>query len=71
MDVGDVSSDDVGSHFVFSEFAFDPLQWPRAVMDEDFAELSEHFKAEKSIVRVLGSDPDLKLAVLASWQVCK
>ena len=56
---------------MFSEFAFDPLQWPRAVMDEDFAELSDRFKAEKSVVRVLGSDPDLKLAVLASWQVCK
>ncbi|XP_024394370.1 formyltetrahydrofolate deformylase 1, mitochondrial isoform X2 [Physcomitrium patens] len=51
-----------------SEFAFNPLQWPRAVMDEDFAELAHHFKAEKSVVRVLGSDPDLKLAVLASWQ---
>ncbi|XP_024394459.1 formyltetrahydrofolate deformylase 2, mitochondrial isoform X3 [Physcomitrium patens] len=31
-------------------------------------ELAHHFKAEKSVVRVLGSDPDLKLAVLASWQ---
>lgn len=51
-----------------SEFAFDPLQWPRAVMDEDFAQLSHHFQAEKSVVRVMGSDPDLKLAVLVSWQ---
>lgn len=54
---------------VVSEFAFDPSQWPRAVMDEDFAELSSFFKADKSIVRVLGSDPNMKMAVLASWQV--
>lgn len=57
-----------GLTLVFSEFTFDPLQWPRSLMDKDFDELSHHFKAEKSIVRVMGSDPDLKLAVLASWQ---
>lgn len=53
-----------GLTLVFSEFTFDPLQWPRSLMDKDFDELSHHFKAEKSIVRVMGSDPDLKLAVL-------
>jgi hypothetical protein len=38
-------------------------------MDEDFEELKNFFNADKSIVRVPGSDQHLKMAVLASWQV--
>ncbi|KAG6547838.1 hypothetical protein Mapa_010655 [Marchantia paleacea] len=51
-----------------SEFSFDPLQWPRDVMEEDFAEIAHLFKAQKSLVRVPECDEDMKMAVLASWQ---
>ncbi|BBN11188.1 formyltetrahydrofolate deformylase [Marchantia polymorpha subsp. ruderalis] len=51
-----------------SEFSFDPLQWPRDVMEEDFAEIAHIFKAQKSLVRVPECDENLKMAVLASWQ---
>ncbi|KAL3699153.1 hypothetical protein R1sor_017175 [Riccia sorocarpa] len=51
-----------------SEFSFDPLQWPRIVMEGDFKEVAQRFKADMSVVRVPGVDPDLKMAVLASWQ---
>lgn len=45
------------------------MQWPRAVMDDDFSQLSRLFNADKSIVKIPSKDPDLKMAVLASWQV--
>ncbi|CAK9877810.1 unnamed protein product [Sphagnum jensenii] len=51
-----------------SEFAFDPVQWPRAVMDDDFSQISRLFNADRSIVKIPSKDPDLKMAVLASWQ---
>ncbi|KAL3699095.1 hypothetical protein R1sor_017117 [Riccia sorocarpa] len=51
-----------------SEFSFDPLQWARDVMEEDFKEIAHRFKADMSVVRVPEVDPDLKMAVLASWQ---
>ncbi|KAJ7269447.1 hypothetical protein O6H91_Y397800 [Diphasiastrum complanatum] len=51
-----------------SEFAFDPLQWPRAAMEEDAVNLAKLFNAQKSVIRVPGFDPNLKIAVLASAQ---
>lgn len=51
-----------------SEFVFDPASWPRDIMDKDFMEISNLFKAEKSIVRVPDLDPKYKIAVLASKQ---
>lgn len=38
-------------------------------MEEDFAEIAHIFKAQKSLVRVPECDENLKMAVLASWQV--
>lgn len=38
-------------------------------MDEDFLKVAKHFNAEKSLVHVPGTDANLKMAVLASWQV--
>lgn len=49
-----------------SEFVFDPLRWPRDVIDSDFLKLSKIFSAEKSVVRVPDLDPKYKIAVLAS-----
>lgn len=51
-----------------SEFIFDPLKWPREQMSEDFLNLSKHFKAMRSVVRVPLLDPRYKIAVLASKQ---
>ncbi|CAM6095273.1 unnamed protein product [Calypogeia fissa] len=51
-----------------SEFSFDPMQWPRDTMQEDFAEISRHFKAQTSIVRVPGIDESMKTVILASRQ---
>ncbi|XP_071705837.1 formyltetrahydrofolate deformylase 1, mitochondrial [Rutidosis leptorrhynchoides] len=51
-----------------SEFVFDPIKWPRAQMDEDILNLSNKFKAYKSVVRVPSVDPKYKIAVLASKQ---
>eukprot|EP00250_Pteridium_aquilinum_P012980 c21059_g3_i1 orf=701-1561(+) len=51
-----------------SEFVFDPSQWPRDVMDEDFLRLKNTFKAKYSMVRVPERDPLLKIAVLVSWK---
>lgn len=48
---------------------FDPVRWPRDVLDSDFLRLSRLFSAEKSIVRVPDVDPKYKIAVLASKQV--
>ncbi|KAL2609731.1 hypothetical protein R1flu_028304 [Riccia fluitans] len=67
----DISIDfDNGSPIFYSrsEFSFDPLLWPRDVMQADFKEIGESFGADKSLVRVPDVDPDLKMAVLASWQ---
>lgn len=52
-----------------SEFAFDPANWPRDVMDNDFSNLSKFFSAEKSIVRVPDLDSKYRIAILASKQV--
>jgi hypothetical protein len=38
-------------------------------MDDDFSQISRLFNADKSIVQIPSKDPDLKMAVLASWQV--
>lgn len=54
--------------FARTEFVFDPLQWPRDVMDEDFLRLKHAFKAKQSVVRVVERDPPLKIAVLVSWK---
>lgn len=51
-----------------NEFAYDPSQWPREVMEEDFMKLAKMFNARKSIVRVPEIDPKFKIAVLASRQ---
>lgn len=51
-----------------NEFVYDPLQWPRAVMEEDFLDLAKMFNAPKSIVRVPEIDPKFKIAVLVSRQ---
>ncbi|XP_059074472.1 formyltetrahydrofolate deformylase 2, mitochondrial isoform X3 [Cryptomeria japonica] len=51
-----------------SEFVYDPLQWPRVAMDEDFGKLAKMFSAQKSIVRVPEIDAKFKIAVLASRQ---
>lgn len=51
-----------------SEFVFDPVRWPRSVMDDDFLYLSKFFNAEKSVVRVPAFDPKYKIAILASKQ---
>ncbi|OAY66535.1 Formyltetrahydrofolate deformylase 2, mitochondrial [Ananas comosus] len=71
---GNIHSIDVfvpGNKQVFysrSEFVFDPVRWPRDVLDSDFLRLSRLFSAEKSIVRVPDVDPKYKIAVLASKQ---
>lgn len=52
-----------------NEFVYDPSQWPRAVMEEDFMKLAKMFNARKSIVRVPEIDPKFKIAVLASRQL--
>ncbi|OAY71570.1 Formyltetrahydrofolate deformylase 2, mitochondrial [Ananas comosus] len=49
-----------------SEFVFDPLRWPRDVIDSDFLKLSKIFSAKKSVVRVPDLDPKYKIAVLTS-----
>ncbi|KAI5079366.1 hypothetical protein GOP47_0004845 [Adiantum capillus-veneris] len=54
--------------FARTEFVFDPSKWPRDVMDEDFMKLKKDFAAKHSIVRVLESDPPLKIAILVSWK---
>ncbi|GAV72830.1 Formyl_trans_N domain-containing protein [Cephalotus follicularis] len=51
-----------------SEFIFDPVNWPRQQMDEDFFKLSRRFNAMKSVVRVPDVDPKYKIAVLVSKQ---
>lgn len=55
----------------FSEFVFDPANWPRDQMDEDFSKLGKMFNAMRSVVRVPKLDPKYKIAVLASKQVCQ
>lgn len=54
--------------FARTEFVFDPSQWAREVMEEDFMKLKEAFKAKYSVVRVPEVDPPLKTAVLVSWK---
>eukprot|EP00897_Mesotaenium_endlicherianum_P003754 jgi/Mesen1/3406/ME000192S02569 len=51
-----------------SEFAFDPASWPRPAMEADFAALAARLQAHRSVVKVVGSDPPPKMAILASWQ---
>ncbi|XP_063943828.1 formyltetrahydrofolate deformylase 1, mitochondrial isoform X2 [Daucus carota subsp. sativus] len=51
-----------------SEFIFNPANWPRAQMDEDFLKISTRFKAVRSVVRVPDLDPIHKIVVLASKQ---
>ncbi|KAI5062013.1 hypothetical protein GOP47_0022552 [Adiantum capillus-veneris] len=52
--------------FARTQFVFDPSQWPRDVMDEDFMKLKKDFSAKRSIVRVPESEPPLKIAILVS-----
>ncbi|MCO5607849.1 hypothetical protein L7F22_062051 [Adiantum nelumboides] len=54
--------------FARTEFVFNPSQWPRYVMDEDFMTLKKDFAAKHSIVRVPDLDPPLKIAILVSWK---
>ena len=59
------------SNFVhyYSDFTFDPVNWSRAQMDEDFQNISKVFSAMRSVVRVPALDPKYKIAILASKQV--
>ena len=52
-----------------SDFVFDPVQWPRVQMNEDFLRISKEFNAMRSAVRVPALDPKYKIAVMASKQV--
>lgn len=54
--------------FARTEFVFDPSQWPRDVMDEDFMKLKRDFSAKHSAVRVPDLDSPLKIAILVSWK---
>lgn len=55
--------------FFGSEFGYDPLRWPRQVIDDDFLKISKFFNANISSVRVPKLDPMYKIAVLCSKQV--
>ncbi|KAG0454047.1 hypothetical protein HPP92_025351 [Vanilla planifolia] len=51
-----------------SEFAFDPIKWPRDVMVNDFMNIGKLFNAKRSVVRVADVDPNFKIALLVSKQ---
>lgn len=51
-----------------SEFAFHPQEWTRAAMEKDFEALAKKLNATRSFLHVMGVDPSLKMAILASWQ---
>lgn len=53
-----------------SEFVFDPARWSRDALENDFRKLGKLFNAERSVVRVPDLDPNYKIAVFASKQVC-
>uniref|UniRef100_A0A0D9Z0T1 Formyl transferase N-terminal domain-containing protein n=1 Tax=Oryza glumipatula TaxID=40148 RepID=A0A0D9Z0T1_9ORYZ len=50
------------------DFTYNPMLWPRDVLRTDFLNLSQHFSAQRSTVRVPDLDPKYKISVLASKQ---
>jgi formyltetrahydrofolate deformylase len=61
--------DDKPVFYSRSEFTYNPMLWPRDVLRTDFLNLSQHFSAQRSTVRVPDLDPKYKISVLASKQV--
>ncbi|GJN31309.1 hypothetical protein PR202_gb19691 [Eleusine coracana subsp. coracana] len=61
--------DDKPFYYSRSEFTYNPKLWPRDVLHEDFLRLSNHFNAQRSVVRVPDLDPKYKISILASKQV--
>ncbi|GJN08033.1 hypothetical protein PR202_ga25918 [Eleusine coracana subsp. coracana] len=60
--------DDKPFYYSRSEFTYNPKLWPRDVLHDDFLRLSNHFNAQRSIVRVPDLDPKYKISILASKQ---
>ncbi|KAF0935826.1 hypothetical protein E2562_036310 [Oryza meyeriana var. granulata] len=51
-----------------SELNYNPMLWPRDLLHTNFLNLSQHFNAQRSTVRVPDLDPKYKTSVLASKQ---
>ncbi|GBG83661.1 hypothetical protein CBR_g37463 [Chara braunii] len=72
----DFDASDAPIFYSRSEFSFDPLQWPREVMQAEFDEIARQLDASTSLLRVFGNtmhgspkgDPPMRMAILVSWQ---
>ncbi|KAM7273792.1 hypothetical protein ACFE04_028456 [Oxalis oulophora] len=64
-----VEKDNVNqTHGIHFEFTFNPVEWARDQINQDFHNLAMDFNAHTSLVRVPDVDPKYKIAVLASKQ---